>query len=282
MEHIIQLEGNERSGFNIISYIKSALKDARHFQILYLGLFIIYGISFLRWDLAPWRIGLIITTVLVTQMLFVAWKGGSLSSWKSALITGLGLSILMRANEPMTLVLGAFLAIAIKFIITHQGKHIFNPANFGIVAVMLITGDAWVSPGQWGSSVVLVYFIGAAALMVLLKVGRIDTSLMFIGTVFFLEYLRTIVYLGWDWDVLFHKFSSGSFLLFSFFMITDPVTTPKNFWARMIWACSIGVLSFILTQWFFIHTAPIWALVIISPLTVLFNHFMKGKTFQWV
>jgi Na+-transporting NADH:ubiquinone oxidoreductase subunit NqrB len=282
MDQVIPRSKANYSVVNQFSGLKMLWKDARHFQLLYLGLFILYGVLFLRWDLQVWKIGLILTTVIVTQFVGITIRGGDISSWKSALITGFGLSILMRANEPSTLILGAFVAIASKFLIRHQGKHLFNPANIGIVAAILLTGDAWVSPGQWGSSVVLVYFIGAAALMVLLKVGRIDTSLMFIGTVFVLEYCRTILYLGWDWDVLFHKFSSGSFLLFSFFMITDPVTTPKNFKARMIWAGAIGVLSFIMTQWFFLHTAPLWALVVISPFTALLNHFMKGKTFHWV
>lgn len=234
------------------------------------------------WETAPWKPLLVAGTAVATQYGFILSGKADARSLKSALITGLGLSILLRANEPLTLVLAAVIAIASKFAIRHQGKHIFNPANIGIVAVILLTGDAWISPGQWGSSVVLIYFITAAALMILLKVGRIDTSLMFIGTVFLLEYFRTILYLGWGWDVLLHKFGSGSFLLFAFFMITDPVTTPKNQWARLAWAGAIGALSFYLSQWMQVYTAPLWALIIVSPFTAVLNHFFRGNTFQWI
>ena len=76
----------------------------------------------------------------------------------------------------------ATIAIASKFLIRVRGKHIFNPANIGIVGAMLLTGDAWVSPGQWGAGPALVFLVGAAGLMVVLRVGRIDTSMAFLLT----------------------------------------------------------------------------------------------------
>lgn len=258
------------------------IKDARHFQIFYLGAFLLFGIIFLDLQSELSRILLFLLTCIITQLIGAAWRGASPSSWKSATITALGLSLLLYSSNFWVIIFAAFVAMASKFLIRFQGKHIFNPGNFGIIAAIALTGEAWVSPGQWGSDIILVYFFGAAALMVLLKVGRIDTSLSFIITLFILEYFRTIVYLGWDWDVLFHKFSNGSLLLFTFFMITDPVTTPKNKKARIIWGAMIAVLAFGLSQWFYIYTAPIWALFFAAPLTALFNHYMKGKTFQWI
>lgn len=261
---------------------QSFLKDARHFQIVYLSLFLAYGLFALNWDAELLRFTVLISTCLIVQALGAYWKGASQNSWKSAMITALGLSLLLHATEFWVIILAGFLAIATKFLIRFQDKHIFNPANAGIVLTILLTQNAWVSPGQWGSDVILIYFFGAAALMVLLKVGRIDTSLAFLLTLFALEAARTVFYLGWGWDVLFHKFSNGSLLLFTFFMITDPVTTPKNKKARILWGALIAVASFILSQWFYLYTAPIWVLFFAAPLTALFNHYMKGKSFQWI
>jgi len=258
------------------------LGDARHFQLIYLSSFLVFGIYSLGWELEVTRYLIIAVSCVLTQLVGARIVGASPSSWKSALITALGLSLLLHSSALWISALSGVLAIGSKFILRFNGKHIFNPANFGIILCILLTDQAWVSPGQWGSDIILIYFFGAAALMVLLKVGRIDTSLAFILTLFALEATRTVFYLGWGWDVLFHSFSNGSLLLFTFFMITDPVTTPKSKKARIIWASGIAVLSFILSQWFFVYTAPIWALFIAAPFTAIFNKTMKGETFHWI
>ncbi len=258
------------------------LGDARHFQIIYLSSFLFFGIFSLGWEVEANRYLVVIGSCIVTQVIGSRIIGASPNSWKSALITALGLSLLLHTSSLWIASLAGVIAISSKFFIRFQGKHIFNPANFGIILTVLFTNQAWVSPGQWGSDIILIYFFGAAALMVLLKVGRIDTSIAFLGTLLALEAGRTIFYLGWGWDVLFHSFSNGSLLLFTFFMITDPVTTPKNKKARIIWASGIAILAFILSQWFYVYTAPIWALFIAAPFTAIFNHLMKGESFQWI
>jgi Na+-translocating ferredoxin:NAD+ oxidoreductase RnfD subunit len=74
---------------------------------------------------------------------------------------------------------------------------------------------------------------------------------------------------------------NGSLLLFAFFMITDPKTTPNAPVARIIWSMLVGVITFVVTNWLYFHTAPIWVLFFIAPLTVLFDRFFKHKPFQW-
>lgn len=258
------------------------LADARHFQVLYLGLFLAYGLIGLGWGFEWNKYALIIVTCLFVQLIGISVTGIPLSSLKSALITSLGLCLLFKAATTEALIIGASLAIASKFLIRHRGTHFFNPANFGIIAAILLTGEAWISPGQWGSSMVLLYFFGAAALIVLLKVGRIDTSLAFLVTFAVLEYSRSVLYLGWEFDVFTHKMLNGSLLLFTFFMITDPRTTPQAPRARIIWAVLVGIVTFILSNWLYVHTAPMWALFFISPLTAMFNRWMKGREFNWI
>ena len=127
----------------------------------------------------------------------------------------------------------------------------------------------------------MVIFFIVCALLVLLKVGRIDTSLSFLGMFMFLELIRTKLYFGDNWDVYLQKFSSGTILLFAFFMITDPRTTPNASGARILWAVGIGVLSFVLTSWFYLHTAPMWALFFAAPAMVVLDKIFKANVFQW-
>jgi len=274
--------GSMKSSIHLLTALRSLFRDARNFQIVFLSSFLLYGIWYLDWDHDIVRFAIIISTALMVQLVGVMLSPAPMHSLKSALITGLGMSLLFQANSYITLVMGVGLAIAGKFLIRSNGKHIFNPANFGIVVTILLTGDAWISPGQWGSSALLVFFIGAAGLMVILKAGRVDTSFAFLATLFLLEYVRTIVYLGWDFDFLLLKFSNGSLLLFSFFMITDPVTTPNHLVARIVWASLIAVVTFSLSNFMQVHTAPLWALFFISPLTVGFDRLLKSEKFQWI
>jgi len=126
-----------------------------------------------------------------------------------------------------------------------------------------------------------VFFI-ACALLVLLKVGRIGTSLAFLGTLMALEFFRTCVYFDDNIWVFLQKFSSGTILLFAFFMITDPMTTPRSFKGRLIYGCIIGGCTFYLTNWMQAYDAPIWALTIVTPITILINTIFKGAQFNWL
>jgi Na+-transporting NADH:ubiquinone oxidoreductase subunit NqrB len=256
--------------------------DARYFQIIYLGSFLLLGTFILNWDTLLPKVMVVLGTCMVTQLTFIQVGKAHESSWMSSLITALGLCLLFRANDLNTLAFASVLSISSKFFFRIRGKHLFNPANLGIIGTLLITQDGWISPGQWGSSVIFLFIMGALGSILLFRVGRLDTTMAFLIAFFVLEYCRTVLYLGWSMDVLIHKFSSGSFILFAFFMITDPKTTPDHPWARKIWAVSIAVLAFIMSTWAYIHTAPIWALFLITPLTAVFDLLWKSERFRWL
>ena len=257
------------------------LDDPRYFQILFLGSFLIFGISQLQWEITYVKVGVIVGTALVTQIGFALLKKKSLQSVKSGLITALGLSLLLHFDSIWVGALAAFLAIASKFLIVSKGKHVFNPANFGIVASIVLTSNAWVSPGQWGSSTLLLFFIGSAGLMMILKVGRLDTAFAFIGLYAVLRFAYVVLYLGWGADVWLHQMQNGTLLLFSFFMITDPRTTPNHPKARMIWSGVLAIAVFIASIYFYVQTAAVWALFLLSVFTPLFDRIFQSQQFQW-
>jgi Na+-transporting NADH:ubiquinone oxidoreductase subunit NqrB len=262
--------------------VKNVFKDPRDFQILFHSSFLMLGIWFLKWDTNILAYGTIVLACLFTQLLGIVTLNLKWDSLKSAIITALGLCIIFKANMLSTYFLVGFLSIAGKFVLKHDGKHIFNPSLFGIVVCLLLTNDAWVSPGQWGNSWVVGAFLAGAALLMLFKVGRVDISVAFLATLMLLEFSRTVIYLGWETEVFFHKFTSGTILLFAFFMITDPVTSPKSSKGRIIWGIIVAVVTFFLGNWFQNYTAPIWAMFFLMPTIVLFNKIFKGQEFFWL
>ncbi len=262
--------------------IKAFLKDARHYQILFLGTFLLYGTFILDWDTHWDHYIAIFSTALLTQYAGIKFLKLPTHSWKSAMISVLGLCLLLKANHWSICALAAFLAIASKFVLRVNGKHIFNPGNFGIVAVILLTGQAWISPGQWGSGAVLLFLVGILGSAVVHKVNRLDTSFAFIGSLMALQAWRNLVYQGWPFDYFVQQFTNGSLLLFTFFMITDPVTTPNHKTARIIWSVLIAALSFYLSNYKFVNGAPVWVLFFIAPLTPLFDKIFKASRFEWL
>jgi Na+-transporting NADH:ubiquinone oxidoreductase subunit NqrB len=256
--------------------------DPRHFQILFQLLFLIYGISILDWDKDIFKFSAIFLSCISIQWLFTFADQSAKQSIKSAIISALSLCLMLRTNTAGTAIIACFLSIGSKYIFRINGKHIFNPTNFGIITTILLTGDAWITPGQWGSSALLLFFIGALGFSVLLTVKRLDIALTFLLTFCGLNYIRQVLYLGWQSDFFLHTFSSGTLLLFTFFMITDPVSTPSSKTARIIWAGLIGIIAFWLQTKFFLTGAPVWALFLLSPLTPLLDHLFKGERFQWI
>jgi len=266
---------------NIINAVKSFNQDARHFQILYLSIFLLYGVFGLDWDISATRILVVLGSAIITQFIWIRIVHGKLSALKSALITGLGLCLLLNSASLLTMGLASFLAISSKFILRIKNKHLFNPANFGIIVSIIVFQDAWISPGQWGSSALFLFVLSVLGGIILHKIGRLETTIVFLAALFLMEFGRTVLYQGWGMDVLFHKFSSGTLLLFSFFMITDPMTIPNAKASRIIWALVLAIATFVLSNWMQIYTAPIWVLFAMTPLTVILDKIYPKLKFEW-
>ncbi|MBL7943919.1 MAG: DUF2330 domain-containing protein, partial [Flavobacteriales bacterium] len=257
------------------------VSDGRHFQVVSQVIFLSYGISYLGWDAEWLNFTFAFAGTLLIQLLAIRWAGYPSHSVKSALITSLGLSLLLKANHPILFLFAAVLAISQKFLFRYNGKHFWNPANFGIVMVIWLSGEAWISPGQWGSSALLIFIIGTGGLAVLSRIKRLDTGLCFILTFAVLEYARTVVYLGWGHDVWLHKLSSGSLWLFSLFMITDPMTSPDNRYVRRLWAMAVAGIAFYMANFHFINAAPFWVLFFATPAVPLLDRWFAKQRFSW-
>lgn len=279
------------------------IKDARVTQIIFLGLFLCLGVSTRDWTVQPDLVLVVVASCLATQWFLSAIAEYSkhsdnyslsnifrelniltspkvLNSLRSAVITSLGLCLLLRSNSYQTMIFASFVAISSKFLFRYHNKHFFNPANFGIIAAISLTNDAWVSPGQWGTDWwYLLLFLGLGGI-VLKQVGRWDTSIAFLLSYGALEAGRNL-WLGWSWDVWQHQFMSGSLLLFALFMLTDPRSIPNSQKGRWIWSIAIAFSTFILQHYFYLSTAVFWSLFIISPLTIWLDMVWSSPRFNW-
>jgi Na+-translocating ferredoxin:NAD+ oxidoreductase RnfD subunit len=266
--------------------------DARYFQIIFQLSFLSYGVFYLGWN-ANWAMySIYIATALGTQ-----WLGDSMVHRKiqpiigkesfllkgglSALISAASLCLLLKTNHLYMAAIASFISIASKFLLKANGKHIFNPSALGIVVLIYCTNDAWLLPAQWGFNATIFFMVATLGTIVITKVQKLDVCFAFLFTFLGLTFYRQVIYLNWPIDFFWQSMSTGSLLLFTFFMISDPKTAPNNHIARIVWGSAIGGLSFYVTAYHFVNAAPIKVLVILAPLVPIFDYFFKATPFTW-
>lgn len=246
-----------------------------------LGSLLCYGFFFLGLDLTSQHILTTLTTTLCSQYIFDRYYLGQKFEYKSGLITGLSLSLLLRSNFFYFSALAAFLAIGSKFIIRVNGKHVFNPANFGIITLALLCEEAWLSPAQWGSTTLLAFYLICCGMLVTTKAARIDLCLVFFASYAGLLFQRAL-YLGDPLSIPLHQLQSGALLIFSCFMITDPRVTPDARLPRLLFGVAVALLAYYLRFKLYWNNTPLYALYFLSPLVPILDVLFKADRFEWL
>jgi len=255
------------------------MNDPRHYQIAALSLLLLYGMAHLGFDVTPARAVLIVGSALATQ-----WIGSRLARLrfdpKSALISALSLCLLLRSNSAWLLVAGAVLAVGSKFVIRIRGKHVFNPTNGALVALMLLTDRIWVSPGQWGNVTFFAFLITCLGGLVVNRASRSDVTYAFIVFYCALMFDRSL-YLGEPMTIPLHRLENGALLLFTFFMISDPKTTPDARSGRIAFAGLVAFVGWYIQFRLFRTNGPLWSLAACSMLVPVIDVILRDKRYFW-
>ncbi|MBI4349640.1 MAG: RnfABCDGE type electron transport complex subunit D [Elusimicrobia bacterium] len=256
-------------------------QDARVVQLAFLGSLIAFGFFLRSFPLQAVQVAGIFAGGLATQWLFLRRLGLERLGYKSALVTCCGLTLLVRSDVWWVPPLVSVLAAASKFVLRIKDRHLFNPANFGVVAALLFTGHAWVSPAQWGHHALFAGWIFLLGVTVVWRAYRSDVSYAFLACFLGLILLR-VLYLGQRPAVFFHQLQSGSLLLFTFFMISDPKTIPDSRAGRLAAAALTALLAFVWQYVCFRQNGLFYALFLVTPLTALWDRLSPAPRFQWL
>jgi len=254
--------------------------DARHYQIAALSTLLAFNFGWLDFGARPLNSALAIASALATQALCSRYVGLPSIDLRSPLITGLSLSLLLRADEAWLHALAGAIAIGSKFLLRIDGKHIWNPAGFAIVALLLVSNDVWISPGQWGSAVWFAALLGFFAILVLHAARRSDMAIFFLASHAALLFARAW-WLGDPLAIPVHQLQSGSLLIFAFFMISDPRTSPDARLGRFVFAASVALVAHYLAFFMQMRPALYVALIALSPLILLIDRILPAERFAW-
>jgi hypothetical protein len=254
--------------------------DARMLQVAFLAAFLAFILAFRDFTLPAVTMGLVVVTALATQGVLTRLLGLPPAGPLSPLISSLSLCLLLRTNEPWIGALAAMLSIASKFLLRVHGKHVFNPTNFGILATIVLTGGAWIAPSQWGSAALLAFAVAALGMAVASRARRLDIALAFLAFHLGLKLLRVLL-LAQRLAVFEHQALSGAVILFAFFMISDPRSTPDARSMRIAFAFVVACVSHVLQFRLFWNDAPLWALLFVSPLSPILDRIRPHARFEW-
>ena len=265
-------------------------RDPRHYQMtaqaaLYLG-----GVAWLDFEVPLARAALTLATTVGTSQRAARESDPGTShgrsaapirfEWRSALISGTGLCLLLRTPSLALVVATASLAIASKFLFRVRGKHVFNPTCFALATMMLLTPQVWLSPGQWGQATFFAFAIAGFGSVFVTRAARLDTVIAFLVAWAAIVFGRA-AWLGQPWITPLHMISNGAIMLFAFFMISDPRTTPDTRLGRLLFATVVaigaGVVQFVL----FRTNGPVWALAACAPLVPLIDRWRPGVRHVW-
>jgi len=256
-------------------------RDARHYQIAALSTLLVFNFGWIDFGARLENSALALVAALVTQFVCSYFTRTPLDL-RSPLITGLSLSLLLRADEPWIHAAAGVIAIASKFVLLLDGKHIFNPAGFAIVVLLFAaTSHVWISPGAWGSTIWVAALLVFFAILVLGAARRADIAIFFFGTHAALLLARA-AWLGDPLTIPLHQLQSGSLLIFTFFMISDPRTAPDSRLGRFVFAASVAALAHYMAFFMQMRPALYVALIAISPLTLLIDRILPAERFSWI
>ncbi len=258
------------------------MPDPRLYQIATLASLLVYGMAWLDFDITVARVALLLGTVLATQAVGDRWLSGTWSrvNVRSALISGLSLCLLLRTNHAELAVLAAAVTIGGKFLIRVRGKHVFNPTNGGLVAMMLLTPHVWVSPSQWGYAAFFGFLMACAGGIVVNRALRSDVTYAFIVFYAALLFGRSF-YVGEPMTIPLHRLESGALLLFAFFMISDPKTTPDSRAGRILFGALVAYGGWYIQFRLFRTNGLLWSLAAFSLAVPLIDWLLPASRYAW-
>lgn len=255
--------------------------DPRYFQIGALSILLVLGVTRFRLDIQTIPAGLILATAIGTQ--FVCSKLWRLAKFdpKSALISGLSLCLLLRTNSMTLALTGAAVAILSKFLLRWNGKHIFNPTNVALTFMILVTGGGvWVSPGQWGDFAFFSFLVLCLGVWVVNRASRSDVTIAFLLAWLAVLFGRSM-WLGEPMTIPAHRLRNGALLIFAFFMISDPKTTPDSRSGRVIFAILVALGAGFIQFKLFRTNGLLWSLAACSLLVPLLDRLLPGERYRW-
>jgi Na+-translocating ferredoxin:NAD+ oxidoreductase RnfD subunit len=219
------------------------------------------------------RTGVAIVTAIAAEMFMARATYRRWPHPASAYITGISVGILIRSPLVWPYFLASLISIVSKYVLRLRGRHLWNPSNFGVSAVLLLApASASLLSIQWGNTLAPMIVIWVLGFFIVWRVGRLHISAAYVAMFVLLSAVRSAV-TGNPWLASVAPITGPMYQLFIFFMVTDPKTTVRPKWGQIVVVCVVAIVEMVLRLAEVVY-APFYALFLVGPSAMLIETWL--------
>src|SRR4051794_8830582 len=138
-----------------------------------------------------WRTAFAILTSIAVELLLGKMITGKWPHLASAYISGISIGMLVRSPEFWPYALCSAISIVSKYVIRVDGRHIWNPSNFGIVAMLVLAYDSVAGLSvQWGNTLLPMIVVWCFGAVIIQMLGRFHITLTYVASFLFFAVIR--------------------------------------------------------------------------------------------
>ncbi|MBI3554117.1 MAG: RnfABCDGE type electron transport complex subunit D [Elusimicrobia bacterium] len=248
--------------------------DPRWLQLCFLFSYVVYALSSPCFSRSPAQFAAGAAACLGVDAALIFFYRGLLLVPFSGLISACGLLLLCDSPDVWPYAAIGALSMLSKHFIRVGGRHIFNPTAFGLVfGLFFFSGEMNVVAGRWGGSPAGMAAVACLGALTVWRANRLDLAAAYVLT-FAVGVLARSALTGANPMSVAGPMTGAAFQLFTFFMITDPMTTPETRAGRLVFGVALGVLesALRLAQ---ISYAPFFALFVLDGFVPFFREAFR-------
>lgn len=221
-------------------------------------------------------IGLAVLAAVATELALRGLITDQRHHLASAYISGISVAILVRSPALWPYALGAVLAVMSKYILRVRGRHIWNPSNFSICALLFLAPFA-VAPlsVQWGNDMWPMLVIWLVGLNVIWFARRAHITVSYVAAFCLFAFVRSLI-TDSTFVTEIAPITGPMYQLFALFMITDPKTTVSSRRGAVVVVCVVAFVEMLLRLAEIIY-APFYALFIVGPAALLIEMWWTAR-----
>jgi enediyne biosynthesis protein E5 len=220
------------------------------------------------------RTAIAIAIAIAAELLMGRLTYGTWPNPASAYITGISVGILVRSPFIWPYVLCSLISITSKYVLRLRDRHLWNPSNFGLSAVLFLAPDTVSHLSiQWGNVVAPMAVIWLLGFVIVWRVGRLHISATYVAAFLALSFVRSAL-TGTPWLATVAPITGPMYQLFIFFMVTDPKTTVRGTYAQCVVVICVALVEMLLRLNEVVY-APFYALFLVGPTALLIEQFVR-------
>src|SRR5687767_11594492 len=219
------------------------------------------------------RTALAIVTAIGAELVMGRLTYGVWPHPASAYISGISAGILVRSPFYWPYVLTSLISITSKYVLRFRGRHLWNPTNFGVSAVVFLApATVAVLSIQWGNVVAPMAVIWVLGTVITWRVGRLHISATYVASFLLFSLVRAAM-TGTPWLATVAPITGPMYQLFTFFMVTDPKTTVRSKWGQCFVVFVVAFVEMLMRLQEIVY-APFYALFIVGPIALLLEPYV--------